>query len=224
MTAAVTQFLADFEGFLDMVMTTDRVIDMTKVMGAYKLKPADADVIREKLEPRADEMEVVALELDPDLNEAYSNLSKEKKREILAMYHAVLGYAPAGKARKVKKASRINADGVIVDNGNGPVEAPKAKKAKAPKAEKAPRVGGKFTLAVLAKHRMVMVYTDAVVDGTKIDFETSYGVKLPKDFDITKLDVMDTADEFTKRVAKFERIKNTPSKTLSKFVTKLITL
>lgn len=224
MTAAVTQFLADFEGFLDTAMTTDRVIDMTKVMGAYKLKPADADVIREKLEPRADEMEVVALELDPDLNEAYSNLSKEKKREILAMYHAVLGYAPAGKARKVKKASRINADGVIVDNGNGPVEAPKAKKAKAPKAEKAPRVGGKFTVAVLEKHRMVMVYTDAVIDGTKIDFETSYGVKLPKDFELSKLDSLTTEDAFTKRVANLPRIKNTPSKTLSKFVTKLITL
>lgn len=224
MTAAVTQFLNDFEGFLDTAATTDRVIDMNKVMSTYKLKPADVEVIRAKLEPRADEMEMVALELDADLNEAYSNMTKEKKREILAMYHAVLGYMPAGKARKEKKAPRINADGVIVDNGKEVAKAPKAPKAtKVSKAEKAPRVGGKFTVAVLEKYRMVMVYTDAVVNGTKIDFAESYGVKLPKDFDLAKLDAMTSADELTKRIAKMERIKNKPSTTLSKFVTKLIT-
>lgn len=221
MTAAVTQFLNDFEGFLDTAATTDRVIDMNKVMSTYKLKPADVEVIRAKLEPRADEMEMVALELDADLNEAYSNMTKEKKREILAMYHAVLGYMPAGKARKEKKAPRINADGVIVDNGKEVAKAPKATKVS--KAEKAPRVGGKFTVAVLEKYRMVMVYTDAVVTGTKIDFAESYGVKLPKDFDLAKLDAMTSADELTKRIANMARIKNTPSTTLSKFVTKLIT-
>ena len=82
MTAATlspvaTQFLSDFEGFLDTAMTTDRTIDMSKVMGSYKLKPADVEVIRAKLEPRSDEMELVALGLDPELDEAYSNLSKE---------------------------------------------------------------------------------------------------------------------------------------------------
>ncbi len=219
---AVAQFLTDFEGFLDTAVKADRVIDMSKVMGAYKLKPADVEVIRAKLDPRADEMELVALELDEDLNEAYSNMTKAKKREILDMYHAVLGYMPAGKARKAKKVSKLNADGTFVDSASAPAtKAPKAPKAK---AEKAPRVGGKFTVAVLEKHRMLMVYTDAVVTGTKIDFAESYGAKLPKDFDLAKLDTMTSADEVTKRVANLPRIKNTPSTTLSKFVSKLITL
>jgi hypothetical protein len=150
LSPVATQFLSDFEGFLDTAMTTDRVIDMSKVMGSYKLKPADVEVIRAKLEPRSDEMEVVALGFDPELDEAYSNLSKEKKREILAMYHTVLGFEVKGKARKVK-STKLGTDGTFVDSASGAV-APVAKTPKAPKAPKvaevkAPRVGGKFTAA-----------------------------------------------------------------------------
>lgn len=217
LSPVATQFLSDFEGFLDTAMTTDRVIDMSKVMGSYKLKPADVEVIRAKLEPRSDEMEVVALGLDPELDEAYSNLSKEKKREILAMYHTVLGFQVKGKARKVK-STKLGADGTFVDSASGAV-APVAK------TPKAPRVGGKFTVALLPKYRMLMVYTDAVLsaDGTKIDFETSYGVQLPKGADVA--DIKKCADEaaVTAAVAGLERIKNTPSTTVSKFATEFVT-
>jgi hypothetical protein len=228
LSPVATQFLSDFEGFLDTAMTTDRVIDMSKVMGSYKLKPADVEVIRAKLEPRSDEMEVVALGFDPELDEAYSNLSKEKKREILAMYHTVLGFEVKGKARKVK-STKLSADGTFLDFPSGSVapvaKTPKAKKEPKVPEVKAPRVGGKFTVALLPKYRMLMVYTDAVLsaDGTKIDFETSYGVQLPKGADVA--DIKKCADEaaVTAAVSGLERIKNTPSTTVSKFATEFVT-
>ncbi len=209
MAQAAQTFLSDFEGFLDTILTSNRKIDLEKVMPQYKLKPVDVDVIRAKLQNRADELELVVLDADESLMEGWSNVPKAKQKEMLELYYQALEFFVKRKSHKPAKKS---VDGVFKSYTND------TKKSK--EDSTTPRVG-KLLVAMLPKYRMLQVYENAVKDGDKIEFDNAYGVQLKTVDEMTSIKEM-TSAEVLKFVSDKTPIKNKPSTRVSKFATEFV--
>lgn len=209
MAQAAQTFLSDFEGFLDTILTSNRKIDLEKVMPQYKLKPVDVDAIRAKLQNRADELELVVLDADESLMEGWSNVPKAKQKEMLELYYQALEFFVKRKSHKPAKKS---VDGVFKSYTND------NKKSK--EDNTTPRAG-KLLVAMLPKYRMLQVYENAVKDGDKIEFDNAYGVQLKTVDEMTSIKEM-TSAEVLKFVSDKTPIKNKPSTRVSKFATEFV--
>ncbi len=188
MTAA-QKFLADFDGFVDALITEDRVTDVAKAMPHYGLKRADIAVIEEKLQPKADELELVVLDTDPDLMEGWANVPKAKQKQLLDMYFDALSFKVVGKSRAKKVVEKAE-NGAIVSKA-------------APKAEKTPIVFDeateKATVAHFSrKYNEVFVFTGARVVTDKylhVQFDSAVKYKVGKDFDFDKAEAFASTAE-----------------------------
>lgn len=203
MTAVAAQFLGDFEGFLDTALVGTRKIDMNRVLPAYKMTAADVDMVKEKIAPRVAEMEKVVAG-DEDLVEGWTGVAKSKRKEILAMYQAVMNFEVKRKPRKTK-AKSMTKSGSFVSSTK-------------------PAASEKTVFALVPKYRMIMVYENATVTGNKVDFTDSFGVQLPAGSEISDVKKCASEAEALAFVGNYEQIKNKPSSTLSKFVTETFSI
>ena len=229
-TQNASEFLATFQGAVDGVCTTGRVVDMEKFIRGFKLKFVDVEQIQQRLLAATTELELLILG-DDELAAGYSNLPIATQRNLLTMHHAVMSIP----AKKVTKAA-VEADAVEADASDDDMEAPpvdakavaraKTKSVKAAKPAKVEAVIEAECDAIYApsaKYKIVRVFKGnvKVMTGDKVIADSAQEIKLGKKFSTFKFTEDMTQDEIEAIIAQGTVSTFVPS-TISKAVVDLV--
>lgn len=224
-TKTASEFLAAFQGAVDGVCTTGRMVDMEKFIRGFKLKFIDVEQIQQRLLAATTELELLILG-DDELAAGYSNLPIATQRNLLTMHHAVMSI-PAKKAAKAA---------VVADVSDDEMEAPpvdakavarhKAKLVKTAKPTKAEAVIEAECDAIYApsaKYKIVRVFKGnvKVMTGDKVIADSMQEIKLGKKFSTFKFSEDMTQDELEAIIAQGTVSTFVPS-TISKVVVDLV--
>jgi hypothetical protein len=224
-TQNASEFLAAFQGAVDGVCTTGRMVDMEKFIRGFKLKFVDVEQIQQRLLAATTELELLILG-DDELADGYSNLPIATQRNLLTMHHAVMSIP----SKKVTKAA------VEADASDDDMEAPavdakavarhKAKLAKTTKPTKAEAVIEAECDAIYApsaKYKIVRVFKGnvKVMTGDKVIADSMQEIKLGKKFSTFKFTEDMTQDEIEAIIAQGTVSTFVPS-TISKAVVDLV--
>ena len=224
-TQNASEFLAAFQGAVDGVCTTGRVVDMEKFIRGFKLKFVDIEQIQQRLLAATTELELLILG-DDELAAGYSNLPIATQRNLLIMHHAVMSIP----AKKVTKAA------VEADASDDDMEAPsvdakavaraKTKSVKAAKPAKVEAVIEAECDAIYApsaKYKIVRVFKGnvKVMTGDKVIADSAQEIKLGKKFSTFKFSEDMTQDEIEAIIAQGTVSTFVPS-TISKAVVDLV--
>lgn len=209
-TQNASEFLAAFQGAVDGVCTTGRVVDMEKFIRGFKLKFVDIEQIQQRLLAATTELELLILG-DDELAAGYSNLPIATQRNLLTMHHAVMSIP----SKKVTKAA------VKVDASDDDMEAPPWKllqwmqrqlpgaKTKSVNAAKPAKVEAVIVAecdaiyAPSAKYKIVRVFKGnvKVMTGDKVIADSAQEIKLGKKFSTFKFTEDMTQDEIEAIIA-----------------------
>ena len=224
-TQNASEFLAAFQGAVDGVCTTGRVVDMEKFIRGFKLKFVDVEQIQQRLLAATTELELLILG-DDELAAGYSNLPIATQRNLLTMHHAVMSIP----SKKVTKAA-VEADASDDDMEAPPVDAKavasaKTKSVKAAKPAKAEAVIETECDAIYApsaKYKIVRVFKGnvKVMTGDKVIADSAQEIKLGKKFSTFKFTEDMTQDEIEAIIAQGTVSTFVPS-TISKTVVDLV--
>lgn len=224
-TQNASEFLAAFQGAVDGVCTTGRVVDMEKFIRGFKLKFVDVEQIQQRLLAATTELELLILG-DDELAAGYSNLPIATQRNLLTMHHAVMSI-PAKKATK----AAVEADASDDDMEAPPVDAKavasaKTKSVKAAKPAKVEAVIEAECDAIYApsaKYKIVRVFKGnvKVMTGDKVIADSAQEIKLGKKFSTFKFSEDMTQDEIEAIIAQGTVSTFVPS-TISKVVVDLV--
>jgi hypothetical protein len=224
-TKTASEFLAAFQGAVDGVCTTGRMVDMEKFIRGFKLKFIDVEQIQQRLLAATTELELLILG-DDELAAGYSNLPIATQRNLLTMHHAVMSI-PTKKATKAA---------VVADASDDEMEVPpvdtkavarhKAKLAKTTKPTKAEAVIEAECDAIYApsaKYKIVRVFKGnvKVMTGDKVIADSMQEIKLGKKFSTFKFTEDMTQDEIEAIIAQGTVSTFVPS-TISKAVVDLV--
>lgn len=224
-TQNAAEFLAAFQGAVDGVCTTGRVVDMEKFIRGFKLKFVDVEQIQQRLLAATTELELLILG-DDELAAGYSNLPIATQRNLLTMHHAVMSIP----SKKVTKAA------VKVDASDDDMEAPpvdvkavaraKTKSVKAAQPAKVEAVIEAECDAIYApsaKYKIVRVFKGnvKVMTGDKVIADSAQEIKLGKKFSTFKFTEDMTQDEIEAIIAQGTVSTFVPS-TISKVVVDLV--
>ncbi len=224
-TQNAAEFLAAFQGAVDGVCTTGRVVDMEKFIRGFKLKFVDTEQIQQRLLAATTELELLILG-DDELAAGYSNLPIATQRNLLTMHHAVMSIP----SKKVTKAA------VKVDASDDDMEAPpvdvkavaraKTKSVKAAQPAKVEAVIEAECDAIYApsaKYKIVRVFKGnvKVMTGDKVIADSAQEIKLGKKFSTFKFTEDMTQDEIEAIIAQGTVSTFVPS-TISKVVVDLV--
>ena len=224
-TQNTSEFLAAFQGAVDGVCTTGRVVDMEKFIRGFKLKFVDVEQIQQRLLAATTELELLILG-DDELAAGYSNLPIATQRNLLTMHHAVMSIP----SKKVTKAA-VEADASDDDMEAPPVDAKavasaKTKSVKAAKPAKVEAVIEAECDAIYApsaKYKIVRVFKGnvKVMTGDKVIADSAQEIKLGKKFSTFKFSEDMTQDEIEAIIAQGTVSTFVPS-TISKAVVDLV--
>ena len=224
-TQNASEFLAAFQGAVDGVCTTGRVVDMEKFIRGFKLKFVDVEQIQQRLLAATTELELLILG-DDELAAGYSNLPIATQRNLLTMHHAVMSIP----SKKVTKAA-VEADASDDDMEAPPVDAKavasaKTKSVKAAKPAKVEAVIEAECDAIYApsaKYKIVRVFKGnvKVMTGDKVIADSAQEIKLGKKFSTFKFSEDMTQDEIEAIIAQGTVSTFVPS-TISKVVVDLV--
>lgn len=224
-TQNASEFLAAFQGAVDGVCTTGRVVDMEKFIRGFKLKFVDVEQIQQRLLAATTELELLILG-DDELADGYSNLPIATQRNLLTMHHAVMSIP----SKKVTKAA-VEADASDDDMEAPPVDAKavasaKTKSVKATKPAKVEAVIEAECDAIYApsaKYKIVRVFKGnvKVMTGDKVIADSAQEIKLGKKFSTFKFTEDMTQDEIEAIIAQGTVSTFVPS-TISKTVVDLV--
>jgi hypothetical protein len=224
-TQNASEFLAAFQGAVDGVCTTGRVVDMEKFIRGFKLKFVDVEQIQQRLLAATTELELLILG-DDELAAGYSNLPIATQRNLLTMHHAVMSI-PAKKATK----AAVEADASDDDMEAPPVDAKavagaKTKSVKAAKPAKVEAVIEAECDAIYApsaKYKIVRVFKGnvKVMTGDKVIADSAQEIKLGKKFSTFKFTEDMTQDEIEAIITQGTVSTFVPS-TISKAVVDLV--
>ena len=224
-TQNASEFLAAFQGAVDGVCTTGRVVDMEKFIRGFKLKFVDVEQIQQRLLAATTELELLILG-DDELAAGYSNLPIATQRNLLAMHHAVMGIP----SKKVTKAA-VETDASDDDMEAPPVDAKavaraktkSVKAAKPAKVEAAIEAECDAIYAPSAKYKIVRVFKGnvKVMTGDKVIADSAQEIKLGKKFSTFKFTEDMTQDEIEAIIAQGTVSTFVPS-TISKAVVDLV--
>lgn len=224
-TQNASEFLAAFQGAVDGVCTTGRMVDMEKFIRGFKLKFVDVEQIQQRLLAATTELELLILG-DDELADGYSNLPIATQRNLLTMHHAVMSIP----SKKVTKAA------VEADASDDDMEAPavdakavaraKTKSAKAAKPAKAEAVIEAECDAIYApsaKYKIIRVFKGnvKVMTGDKVIADSVQEIKLGKKFSTFKFSEDMTQDEIEAIIVQGTVSTFVPS-TISKTVVDLV--
>lgn len=224
-TNTASEFLAAFQGAVDGVCTTGRMVDMEKFIRGFKLKFVDVEQIQQRLLAATTELELLILG-DDELAAGYSNLPVATQRHLLTMHHAVMSI-PAKKATKaavVADASDDEMEAPPVDTKA--VARPKVKPVKTTKPAKTEaviEVECDAIYAPSAKYKIVRVFKGnvKVMTGDKVIADSMQEIKLGKKFSTFKFSEDMTQDELEAIIAQGTVSTFVPS-TISKVVVDLV--
>lgn len=224
-TQNASEFLAAFQGAVDGVCTTGRVVDMEKFIRGFKLKFVDVEQIQQRLLAATTELELLILG-DDELAAGYSNLPIATQRNLLTMHHAVMSIP----SKKVTKAA-VEADASDDDMEAPPVDAKAAARAKTKsvKATKPAKVEAVIETecdaiyAPSAKYKIVRVFKGnvKVMTGDKVIADSVQEIKLGKKFSTFEFSEDMTQDEIEAIIAQGTVSTFVPS-TISKTVVDLV--
>lgn len=224
-TQNASEFLAAFQGAVDGVCTTGRVVDMERFIRGFKLKFVDVEQIQQRLLAATTELELLILG-DDGLAAGYSNLPIATQRNLLTMHHAVMSIP----SKKVTKAA------VKVDASDDDMEAPpvdvkavaraKTKSVNAAKPAKVEAVIGAECDAIYApsaKYKIVRVFKGnvKVMTGDKVIADSAQEIKLGEKFSTFRFTEDMTQDEIEAIIAQGTVSIFVPS-TISKDVVDLV--
>lgn len=224
-TQNASEFLAAFQGAVDGVCTTGRVVDMEKFIRGFKLKFVDIEQIQQRLLAATTELELLILG-DDELAAGYSNLPIATQRNLLTMHHAVMSIP----SKKVTKAA-VKVDASDDDMEAPPVDAKAVAKTKSVKAAKPAPAKVEAVIetecgaiyAPSAKYKMVRVFKGnvKVMTGDKVIADSAQEIKLGKKFSTFKFTEDMTQDEIEAIIAQGTVSTFVPS-TISKAVVDLV--
>jgi hypothetical protein len=221
-TQNASEFLAAFQGAVDGVCTTGRMVDMEKFIRGFKLKFIDVEQIQQRLLAATTELELLILG-DDELAAGYSNLPIATQRNLLTMHHAVMSIP----SKKVTKAA------VEADASDDDMEAPavdakavaraKTKPAKPTKVEAVIETECDAIYAPSAKYKIVRVFKGnvKVMTGDKVIADSVQEIKLGKKFSTFEFSEDMTQDEIEAIIAQGTVSTFVPS-TISKTVVDLV--
>lgn len=224
-TKTASEFLAAFQGAVDGVCTTGRMVDMEKFIRGFKLKFIDVEQIQQRLLAATTELELLILG-DAELAAGYSNLPIATQRNLLTMHHAVMRI-PTKKATKAA---------VVADASDDEMEVPPAdtkavarhkakldKTTKPTKAEAAIEAECDAIYAPSAKYKIVRVFKGnvKVMTGDKVIADSMQEIKLGKKFSTFKFTEDMTQDEIEAIITQGTVSTFVPS-TISKAVVDLV--
>lgn len=228
-TQNASEFLAAFQGAVDGVCTTGRMVDMEKFIRGFKLKFIDVEQIQQRLLAATTELELLILG-DDELAAGYSNLPIATQRNLLTMHHAVMSI-PTKKATKAAVESDASDD----ETEAPPVDtkAVARHKAKPAKTTKPTKVEAAIEAAIeaecdaiyapSAKYKIVRVFKGnvKVMTGDKVIADSMQEIKLGKKFSTFKFSEDMTQDELEAIIAQGTVSTFVPS-TISKVVVDLV--
>lgn len=224
-TQNASEFLAAFQGAVDGVCTTGRVVDMEKFIRGFKLKFVDVEQIQQRLLAATTELELLILG-DDELAAGYSNLPIATQRNLLTMHHAVMSIP----AKKVTKAA-VEADVSDDDMEAPPVDAKAVARAKTKSVKAAQPAKVEAVIeaecdaiyAPSAKYKIVRVFKGnvKVMTGDKVIADSAQEIKLGKKFSTFKFSEDMTQDEIEAIIAQGTVSTFVPS-TISKVVVDLV--
>lgn len=224
-TQNASEFLATFQGAVDGVCATGRVVDMKKFIRGFKLKFVDIEQIQQRLLVATTELELLILG-DDELAAGYSNLPIATQRNLLTMHHAVMRIP----SKKVTKAA-VEADASDDDMEAPPVDAKAAaraktksvKVAKPAKVEAVIEAECDAIYAPSAKYKIVRVFKGnvKVMTGDKVIADSAQEIKLGEKFSTFKFTEDMTQDEIEAIIAQGTVSIFVPS-TISKVVVDLV--
>lgn len=224
-TQNAAEFLAAFQGAVDGVCTTGRVVDMEKFIRGFKLKFVDVEQIQQRLLAATTELELLILG-DDELAAGYSNLPIATQRNLLTMHHAVMSIP----SKKVAKAA-VEADASDDDMEAPPVDAKAVARAKTKSVKAATPAKVEAVIeaecdaiyAPSAKYKIVRVFKGnvKVMTGDKVIADSAQEIKLGKKFSTFKFTEDMTQDEIEAIIAQGTVSTFVPS-TISKVVVDLV--
>lgn len=224
-TQNASEFLAAFQGAVDGVCTTGRVVDMEKFIRGFKLKFVDVEQIQQRLLAATTELELLILG-DDELADGYSNLPIATQRNLLTMHHAVMSI-PSKKATKAAveaDASDDDMEAPAVDaKAVARAKTKSVKAAKPAKAEAVIETECDAIYAPSAKYKIVRVFKGnvKVMTGDKVIADSAQEIKLGKKFSTFKFTEEMTQDEIEAIIVQGTVSTFVPS-TISKTVVDLV--